>query len=486
MNTATSTTGRAAGTEAQLQLVRLSNGIYQLRIERDGMYIDQENCSVFSSSTSAPPTTPESIGASTPRALSPTLFIDDHDDELVPVVDIYNGGDMVLNVRRLCFGEDGEAPSFGYGPLDTGNMYTKGKPLARFRVSSTVLQLASQHVKDCLDSKVGRPTGLLKKASPLPTGLSVPWMHKDDKQNLNLLMQSIPTMSTYSVLEDSSAMSHEGKKAFATLLRILHFTFDSTDCIETEIFNAGVMAALVADLACAFGCVDPVVPWINLWLTKDLTWVDTSDWYCSAKGHYLGIVIGYAVGDRSAFSRWSRLCIRYGCDSNSFTGLGYVWSIINDDLQKKRQQYVQELWSVLDYTWNRYNADLSDATKVLTHSVALGAFAGAVHRYLGHHPPFVNIPWEGSLDDLMLVFGDIKKQMDTVWKALATQCGCCKTISFSLQNPADLFWENAATVWAEVSGLDLEDYRPEVEELLDVYGLIDCSIPKEDASYYVD
>ena len=92
------------------------------------------------------------------------------------------------------------------------------------------------------------------------------------------------------------------------------------------------MAALVAEFAYVLGCVGPAVPWICLWLTRGLPGMFTSDWCLSAQGRYVGVVLGYVMGDETAFTCWSRLCIRYGRDTRNFVGIGCVWYIMNRKL----------------------------------------------------------------------------------------------------------------------------------------------------------
>ncbi|RPB29953.1 hypothetical protein L211DRAFT_832646 [Terfezia boudieri ATCC MYA-4762] len=449
---------RAAGPQTRLQL-HLLNIIDKLHLDPDE--IDQDTWPVSSSSqSSSVPLTPmETSGASTPRALSPTVFINDQDDDQVPIVDICRGGDLVVNVRRL-----GAATGTSDGLGSQHTMYTKVEPLARFRVSSVVLRMASHYVKEFLDSGVGGPT-------LAPTGLSLLWLHKDDSQTLNLLMENTPWTSC-SVFGE--------RKALATLLRILHFRLNSKDPIHTYWCDQGVMVALVAEFACALGCVIPLVPWMNLWLTKYVpgvhTYASDRSWDCRAEGHYVGIVSAFAMGDETAFRRWSMLCIRSGRDSPTFAGLGYVWSVINDDLQRRRRGYVKKLLAVLDEFWNLYSTDQSITAVALAHSVALGAFARAVQYRIGysHQPPFVNMLWLQSLDDLMLVFQDIKQHIATVWDAFHAQHRFPKYITF--KNPADVFLKEAEIVWATISGLDLQDYRPGVCQLLEVGGILDSKI----------
>jgi len=272
----------------------------------DGM--DHDTCSAFSEPTSALPTPMETSRESSPRVES---LVNHRDDHQVPVVEICSGGDMVLNVRKLV-SEQG---------LELGTlkpMRTEGKPLARLRISSAVLRTASRHVKSCLNSTDGSrttPSGSAKGVALFSTGLPGLWVYMDGSKNLNLLMQSTRTRTI---------------PALITLLRILHLTLDSTRCIKTKKCNVGVMTAMVVEIACALSCVGPVVPWVNLWLTRDLPELDTSDWYGSAEGHYVGIVISYVMRDRAAFERWSELYIQYSRDSAADpVGLGYVWSVIN-------------------------------------------------------------------------------------------------------------------------------------------------------------
>ena len=155
------------------------------------------------------------------------------------------------------------------------------------------------------------------------------------------------------------------------------------------------------------------------------------------------------------------------------------------DLQMRRREYVKKLLALLDQTWNQYDADQSTATVALAHSVALGAFARAIHHHLDQHPPFIKAAWQGSLDDLMLAFHDIKLRMNTVWETF-TAHQKDSTISFVPEAPGDVFWKKATTIWVGVSGLDLENYRPEVEELIDVDGPLDSGIPLrlEEDDYY--
>ncbi|KAF8445309.1 hypothetical protein BGX38DRAFT_1196202 [Terfezia claveryi] len=445
----------AAGTQTRLQL-HLLDIFDKLHLDPDEIDQDTWPGSSSSQSSSVPLTPMETSGASTPRALSPTVFINDHDDDQVPIVDICSGGDLVVNVRRL-----GTATCTSDG---LGARHTKVEPLARFRVSSVILRVASHYVKRFLDSGVGGPT-------LSPTGLPLLWLHKDDSQTLNLLIEQT-TWTSCSVLGE--------RKALATLLRILHFTLNSKDPIHTFWCDLGVMVALVAEFACALGCVIPLVPWMNLWLTRYVPGVHTyaSDrpWSCSAEGHYVGIVSAYAMGDKTAFRHWSQLCIRSGRDSPTFAGLGFVWSVINDDLQRRRQGYIKKLLAVLDEFWNLYSTDQSITAVALAHSVALGAFARAVQHRIGysHQPPFVNMSWLRSLDDLMLVFKYIKKRIDTVWEAFHAQNQSSKSITF--ENPADVFFKEAEIVWATISGLDLQDYRPGVEQVLEVGGILDGKI----------
>lgn len=66
--------------------------------------------------------------------------------------------------------------------------------------------------------------------------------------------------------------------------------------------------------------------------------------------------------------------------------------------------------------------------------------------------------------------------MDTVWGTFTAQHQYSKTIRFAPETPGDVFWKEATTISAGISGLDLEDYRPGVEELLDVDGPLDNGI----------
>jgi len=149
-----------------------------------------------------------------------------------------------------------------------------------------------------------------------------------------------------------------------------------------------------------------------------------------------------------------------------------------DDLQIRRRGCVEKLLAVLDEFWNLYSADQTITAVSLAHSIALGAFARAIKHQLGHlhHPPFVNISWQQSLDDLILVFHDIKKFMNTVWEAFLAQNRSSEGVTF--ENPADVFWTLVETVWGRVSGLNLQDYRPGVNKLLDVDEILDSKIPK--------
>jgi len=264
----------------------------------------------------------ETSSISIPHPPPPALLIRDQGGDPMGIIEICTSGDTVLNIRRLV----------GWGGSGAE------KPLARFRVSSAQLQRASNHVKNSLDPTLGSLAGDLasaptKKTAGFPTGLSPLWVHMDANQELNVFLPSKATGTLVSIiLEDSSGMSHEGIKALTTLLRILHFELDSKDSIKTEVFNVGVMTALVAEIACGLGCVDLVVPWINLWLTRDLPGMYSWDWYCTTEGLYAGIVLGYTMGDKTAFQCWSKFCIRYGRDSDSFTGLGCVWSSVHRKL----------------------------------------------------------------------------------------------------------------------------------------------------------
>jgi len=490
MNTATRATASTA-----------SPDVYHRHPDEDADGIDQDACSVFST---PPPTPVETSSASTPRAQSPTryIFIDDQDDNQVPIVEVCSGGDMVLNVRRLGYDETEEGLTIGSGALNTSQIWAGGKPLGRFRVSSAVLQTASHHVKNCLDATLQMSTtvsGRTKRVAPVVEGLPLLlWLYMDGSQSLSVLTQTKVRTAWHdysnSVPEGAPDMNNGGVKALAILLRILHFKLNAKDSIKTKMFDVAVMATLVAEVAYALDCVGPVVPWISFWLTRDLPGMDTLNWYRSAEAHYVGIVLGYVMCDETAFERWSISCIRYGCDSDNFVGLGYVWSIINrklfyyhvlhyllspdlgslDDLQTRRRNYIGKLLAVLGQIWNQYQTDQPTAIQALAYSVALGAFARAVNHMFGHHPPFVNISWEGSFDDLMVVFKDIKRRIDTVWRLFITQNRSSQTIT-SFRNPADAFWERAETVWEGMEGLVLQNYNSEAEELLDVNKLLEHS-----------
>ncbi|KAF8420994.1 hypothetical protein EV426DRAFT_718968 [Tirmania nivea] len=482
---ATATTGTKS--EPQLELARFI--LNQLQLDRDSM--GKDTCS---NTTSVPPTPIESSSASNSGATSPALFIDDQ----VPIVEVCSDGDMVLNVRRLDLNDDDEG--LGLGALE--KMYMEEKPLARFRVSSAVLQMASHHVKKCLDSAVGSSTtliGLTKETTPFPTGLPQLWVHKDDNQSLNLLMQTksstISTCPEYlsdkdsvsTVTENLPGMDDGWIKAVVILMRILHLTLDSKHSIKTNNFGIGVMAAMVAEIACALNCVSPVVPWINLWITRDLAGIDTSHWYCSAEGHYVGIVVSYVMGAETSFKRWTKLCIRYGRDTDTFVGLGYVWSVISNDMQERRREYIEQFEAVINQTLNTYYAEQPDPAEAPAHCVTLGAFAHAVHIYFGAPP--VDLEWLGSIDDLMLVLREIKTRINTVWGAFTHLTNSqirfsLRRIGIALQNPAHVFWEKAVTVWTGISELHLKDYIPNVEEALDVDGFLDQSIHWEAEADY--
>lgn len=277
-----------------------------------GRATNQDTTSAFRSpaSTASTVTLVETSDVFTPYP------INDHDDRKVPIVTICSGGDLVVNIRRLGIEES----------LRPGARNLIYKVLARYRVSSVVLKAASRYVKRCLDSALIR--------TQFPTAVPLLRVTRDGNENLNLLIQSMhtmPTLCSASAVFESSGMAHGWRKAFATLMRVLHLNFDSNRSIKAKFFGVGVMAAMISELAYALGCVGPVVPWINLWLTRDLS-MNSSTWYYSAKnGHYVGIVVGYIMGDLTAFQRWSRLCIQFkdGRDSESFAGLGFVWSLIN-------------------------------------------------------------------------------------------------------------------------------------------------------------
>ena len=256
----------------------------------------------------------ETNGASTPREFSPMVPTNDHDDDKVSIC---SDGDLVLNVYVRRFGlatsprEQFQGPRLG----DRDKLFTEVKLLGQFRVSSVVLRMASHSLKNCLDSGMG-------SLIPFRTGLPLLLLHKDDNQTLNLVMER--------TLRTSSSFLAE-REALAILLKILHLTLDP---IYTFSHDARVMTALVAEFACALGCEGPVVPWINLWLTRYLPQIGISDrsWYRSTEGHYVGIILSYTMGDGIAFGRWSKLCIRYGHDSDNFAGPGCVWSVINSKL----------------------------------------------------------------------------------------------------------------------------------------------------------
>ena len=337
----TATMGKAGSDRAQPQFalpIEASCSVGQQHLDQGAT--GQDTDSTFSSSTSPEPTLIETSDTPTPHALPTKLFIHGHDDTQAPIIEICSGeiGDLVLNIRSFGFGVGEEGPT----PGAQNNMFTKGKPLARFRVSSVILKAASQYVKSCLDSTVSMPRTLnsgTKTTESFPTALPLLWVSRDDTQNLSLLIQSMGTMST--VFESSAAgMAQGGRKAFATLMRILHLTFDSRRNIKSKACDVGVMAAMVSELAYALGCVGPVVPWINLWLARDLPG-NTTHWGLSAKkGHYAGIIVGYLMGDQTAFNRWSKMCIRYGRDSDYFAGLGFVWPLINRKLSNQHTSTV--------------------------------------------------------------------------------------------------------------------------------------------------
>jgi len=150
-----------------------------------------------------------------------------------------------------------------------------------------------------------------------------------------------------------------------------------------------------------------------------------------------------------------------------------------DDLQEGRREYIKQFEAVLNQTLNEYYAYQPSHTEAPAHCVALGAFAHGVHSHFG--PPPVEIEWLGSLDGLMLAFQEIRKRVNAVWKTFTRAVNSqnpfpSKIIDIQFPNPGDELWEKAVPVWAGISGLHLEDYRPdEAGELLNVYGLLDSS-----------
>ena len=130
------------------------------------------------------------LASSISRALSPTLF---QDDGQVPIVEVCSGGDMLLNVRHIGFDEHEERHRIGSGAPNTSKVYTEGKLLGRFRVSSVALKMASHYMKDYLDTTLQSPTsvsGSTSKTVPAATGLPLLWVHMDGNGNLNFLTQS--------------------------------------------------------------------------------------------------------------------------------------------------------------------------------------------------------------------------------------------------------------------------------------------------------
>jgi len=422
-------------------------------------------CPNFSESSSGPPTPTDTSNESTPRALSPLpmLFIDDHSDHQVPIVVIDPGGDTVLSLRLFDFDQGGHAAP----------NKTEGKPLARLRVSSEILRKASTVM-------IPTVTAMLPTKSPLL------WTHMDDNQNLSLLIKS------------KNQLAQPGGRGWAleTLMGILHFTRDPAerfaslgDCAKDE----AVMIAFVADTAWALGCVGPVVPWIYLWLTHvELRSAASGslDWWWPC----LGIVVGFVVGDATAFERWSKVCIRYGCDSagSPFDQGLYVCDVVYGklyipsatevdcmillllvfgqppfltrsiglglgDIKKRRQQHAEEFETVLDQTFAEYGAVQTTPSRTFAYCAAIGAFARAAYdRHLRQFP--FKISDERSLGDWMLDFLAIKECVSTQWEAFSVSDGGFPGYP-DIENPAHVFGRRVETLWAGVGGLNLGDYR---------------------------
>ena len=296
-----------AGSTADSKVgVQLPITIDKLHLDQDGMDHDISSDSESSQSTCVPPTP-----APTPRLLSRVLYSNDYNDTQVPIVNVCSTGDILLNVRRRV--SDIGAENLCLGPL------MRARPLGRFRVSSAVLKMASPYMKNCLDAPVGDTTILSGQTQG--TGLAAagsPRLQKDHRSNLDL------------IIEQPSDELDEAATAVRIFLKIIHFKMNPKECIRTRTCGVGVVTTLVAEIAYTLGCVGPVVPWINLWLTRDLSKLDTT-WLwvdCYNDEYYQGIIAGYVLKDKVAFKRWSGLCIRYDYDYCSCVGLGYVWNIV--------------------------------------------------------------------------------------------------------------------------------------------------------------
>ena len=223
------------------------------------------------------------------------LLIDTQSDNQVPIVAIDPRGDVVLGLRLLGFDQGGQA----------AQNKTEGKPLARFRVSSAILQKACP-------TTVMDPTVM----AMLPTESPLLWTHMDNIGNLSLLIKSQnPKSSMY--LRQQPCLEW----ALETLMEILHLTRKPeerfvSDCATDE----AVIIAFVADIAWALNCIGPVVPWINLWLTRVQLRSAASalpEWHYTWQWPCVGIVVGFTMGDATAFERCSMMCIRHGCGSGN-------------------------------------------------------------------------------------------------------------------------------------------------------------------------
>ncbi|KAF8423916.1 hypothetical protein EV426DRAFT_601702 [Tirmania nivea] len=328
-------------------------------------------------------------------------------------------------------------------------------PILSLRVSSTVLRMASSALRLLLDAP---PVSRSRTQSGFHHLIAIHqprvWGYREGRGVVALILKA-------------SIQSEQLRQAALIVFNLLHH---NKNYRPTEAPSM-LQIAWVAELAWVLDCLGPVVPWIQSWLVGCPA-VDADTQLVSA------LFLAFVMGDRETFEQASLHWVLRGrkSDFDKFekSSLG-IMIVIHDVLQRKQDEVAEGLTSILNESLRTYCGS-GDLPVNFDQTFILGAFFSAVcdasncltitpyYCNPASHPPF-KLKWQIQMyrESLNCLVGKLLE--------------ITRKFNAQLQlHPKSSAWENPVLPLAakmvglleNLQGLRLDDYRPEVVELMNV------------------
>ncbi|RPB25586.1 hypothetical protein L211DRAFT_867093 [Terfezia boudieri ATCC MYA-4762] len=331
-------------------------------------------------------------------------------------------------------------------------------PFLSLRVSATVLRMASPPLRTLLDtppvSRSRTPDGLHQLIAIHEPRV---WGRREGRGTITLILTA-------------PNESEQLRQAALIVFNILHL---NESYLPTQ-HPSMLQIAWVAELAWVLGCLSPIVPWIKSWI-KESPAADEDTRLVSA------LVLGFVMGDSEAFEKASLYWLRRGrkSDFDNFEGssLG-VMIVIQAAIQRKRQEIAQRFIDILNESFHSYcvrgkkNSDQTFILGALFYALCDSSAGITIAPMLApalqtETPSPFRLQWQPQMREQSI--NSLLGKLAVIIEAFNVELQLHRRdLSLHWKNPAPPLAIKAKSLWRELRGLSLKDYRPEVAKIMQV------------------